>query len=258
MNKNVYSTIHLWQRSAFRCMSACRSAWMGIFMSVSYQNVLERLKEERLRNNWSQEQISQRLKMSQSHYSKVELGKRRFTYYEVQYLYDLDVDAHYIFTGQKSNAKYEAFFSGCDYRELNFYLHVLAYMAEYLYLIGKSEEWKAMYGELAYIRYVTSPDRADDNTLFLLRRLLNYNQQTMAEKLGVDIKKVRAMENGESLPDSEILWNLYQLFRIPPAVFTKNQRGMTSVVSCLMDILPVKEREHAMEVLQSCHGAVAD
>ena len=227
-------------------------------MNVSYQNVLERLKEERLKNNWSQEQISQRLKMSQSHYSKVELGKRRFTYYEVQYLYDLEVDAHYIFTGQKSNVRCEALFSPCDYRELNFYLHVLAYMSEYLCLVRKSEEWKALYRELEYIRYVTAPDRADDNTLFLLRRLLNYNQQTMAEKLGVDIKKVRAMENGESLPDSEILWNLYQLFRIPPAVFTKNQRGMASAVSCLMDILPKKEKEHALEVLQSCHGVVAD
>ena len=227
-------------------------------MNVSYQNVLERLKEERLRNNWSQEQISQRLKMSQSHYSKVELGKRRFTYYEVQDLYDLEVDAHYIFTGQKSSVKCEAFFSGCDYRELNFYLHVLAYMAEYFYVVGKSEEWGAMYKELAYMRYVTAPDMKDDNTLFLLRRLLNYNQQTMAEKLGVDIKKVRAMENGESLPDSEILWNLYQSFRIAPAVFTKNQRGMTSAVTCLMDILPKKEREHAMEALQSCHGVVTD
>ena len=131
-------------------------------------------------------------------------------------------------------------------------------MSEYLCLVRKSEEWKALYRELEYIRYVTAPDRADDNTLFLLRRLLNYNQQTMAEKLGVDIKKVRAMENGESLPDSEILWNLYQLFRIPPAVFTKNQRGMASAVSCLMDILPKKEKEHALEVLQSCHGVVAD
>ena len=55
-------------------------------MNESYQNVLERLKEERIRQNWSQEQICRQLRMSQSHYSKVELGKRRFTYYEVPYL----------------------------------------------------------------------------------------------------------------------------------------------------------------------------
>lgn len=226
-------------------------------MKATYQNLLERLKEERLAKKWSQDQISQKLQMSQSHYSKVELGNRRFTYYEVQDLYELELDAHYIFTGQRSAIAEDAFFSHCDYRELHFYLHVLAYMAEYFYMVGRSEDWKAVYRELEYIKYVTAPDNTDDNTLFLLRRMLNYSQQTMAEKLGVDIKKVRAMENGESLPDSEILWRLYQLFRIPPAVFVKNQRGMVSAFSCLLDILTREDREHALEVLQSCHGVIA-
>ncbi|MBD5536373.1 MAG: helix-turn-helix transcriptional regulator [Lachnospiraceae bacterium] len=225
-------------------------------MSTSYQNVLERLKEERLARKWSQDQISQKLKMSQSHYSKVELGNRRFTYYEVQDLYELELDAHYIFTGQKSSTKEETFFSNCDYRELHFYLHVLAYMAEYFYMVGRSEAWKAVYKELEYIKYVTAPDKTDDNTLFLLRRMLNYSQQTMAEKLGVDIKKVRTMENGESLPDSEILWKLYYFFRIPPAVFTGSQRGMLNAFSCLLDILTKEDRKHALEVLQSCHGVI--
>lgn len=225
-------------------------------MSTSYQNVLERLKEERLAKSWSQDQISQKLKMSQSHYSKVELGNRRFTYYEVQDLYELELDAHYIFTGQKSSIKEEVFFSDCDYRELHFYLHVLAYMAEYFYMVGRSEDWKAVYKELEYIKYVTAPDKTDDNTLFLLRRMLNYSQQTMAEKLGVDIKKVRTMENGESLPDSEILWKLYHFFRIPPAVFTGSRRGMLNAFSCLLDILTKEDREHALGVLQSCHGVI--
>ena len=129
-------------------------------------------------------------------------------------------------------------------------------MAEYFYMVGRSEDWKAVYKELEYIKYVTAPDKTDDNTLFLLRRMLNYSQQTMAEKLGVDIKKVRTMENGESLPDSEILWKLYHFFRIPPAVFTGNQRGMLNAFNCLLDILTKEDREHALEVLQSCHGVI--
>lgn len=225
-------------------------------MNTSYQNVLERLKEERLARSWSQDQISQKLKMSQSHYSKVELGNRRFTYYEVQDLYELELDAHYIFTGQRGSIREDVFFSNCDYRELHFYLHVLAYMAEYFYMVGRSEGWKAVYKELEYIKYVTAPDKTDDNTLFLLRRMLNYSQQTMAEKLGVDIKKVRTMENGESRPDSEILWKLYHFFRIPPAVFTGSRRGMLNAFSSLLDILTKEDREHALEVLQSCHGVI--
>lgn len=42
------------------------------------------------------------LRMNQSHYSKVEHGRRRFTYYETQYLCEADIDSYYIFTGKGS------------------------------------------------------------------------------------------------------------------------------------------------------------
>lgn len=226
-------------------------------MNESYQNVLQRLKEERKRKKWSQEQISRQLRMSQSHYSKVELGKRRFTYYEVQYLYGLDVDAHYIFTGQKSGTEQEGFFSNCDYRELNFYMHILAYVAEYLYVVRRLSNWETVYKELKYIGYITAPDRINDNSLFALRRAVECSQQKMAEKLGVDIKKIRSMENGESLPDSEILWNLYQFFRIPPAVFIKSERGMVCAIGCILSMLGEENREHAMTVVESFRSVIS-
>ena len=47
-------------------------------MNMSYQNVLERLKEERLDKHLSQLEMGQIMRMSQSHYSKAELGRRRF------------------------------------------------------------------------------------------------------------------------------------------------------------------------------------
>ena len=46
-----------------------------------YQDVLSRLKEERENRELSQEEISRYMKMSQSLYSKAELGNRRFTYH---------------------------------------------------------------------------------------------------------------------------------------------------------------------------------
>lgn len=226
-------------------------------MNESYQNVLQRLKEERKRMKWSQEQISRQLRMSQSHYSKVELGKRRFTYYEVQYLYGLDVDAHYIFTGQKSGTEQEIYFSNCDYRELDFYMHILAYVAEYLYGVRRLSNWETVYKELKYIGYITAPDRINDNSLFVLRRAIECSQKKMAEKLGVDIKKIRSMENGESLPDSEILWNLYQFFRIPPAVFIKSERGMVCAIGCILSMLKKENREHAMAVVESFRSVIS-
>ena len=226
-------------------------------MNESYQNVLERLREERIGKKWSQEQICRQLRMSQSHYSKVELGKRRFTYYEVQYLYGLQLDAHYIFTGQKSGTEQEGFFSNCDYRELHFYMHILAYVAEYLYTVRRMDNWEAVYKEMKYIGYITAPDRREDNPLYALRRAVGCSHQKMAEIWGVDIKKIRSMENGESLPDSEILWNLYRFFHIPPAVFIKNERGMVHAIGCTLDLLKEENREHAMAVVESFRDVIS-
>lgn len=52
-------------------------------MGKIYQEVSNRLCEERKRLGYSQQQMGQLIRMSQSHYSKVELGKRRLSYYEV-------------------------------------------------------------------------------------------------------------------------------------------------------------------------------
>lgn len=50
----------------------------------SYSHFTERLKEERKRVGLSQNETAQKLKMSQSHYSKVELAKRRLSFYETK------------------------------------------------------------------------------------------------------------------------------------------------------------------------------
>lgn len=70
-------------------------------MNAKYQSFCERLKEERLRLELSQVEIGQILRMSQSHYSKIELGTRRLTYYETQCLSETNADVYYIFTGEK-------------------------------------------------------------------------------------------------------------------------------------------------------------
>ena len=87
-------------------------------MSATYQNFVERLKEERLRLVLSQAELGRRLRMGQSHYSKVELGTRRFTYYETQCLCETDVDIYYIFTGNKCDIEVDDFFLKCTFEEL--------------------------------------------------------------------------------------------------------------------------------------------
>ena len=102
-------------------------------MSVTYQDFRERLKEERLRLKISQLEIGQILRMSQSHYSKVELGTRRLSYYETQCLCETRVDVYYIFTGEKCEIEMNDFFSECTFEELACYLEILCAILICLY-----------------------------------------------------------------------------------------------------------------------------
>ena len=67
-------------------------------MKETYQDFLDRLKEERLRLGLSQDEMGRLLRMTQSHYSKAEHGAKRFTYYETQCICDTDVDVYQTYT----------------------------------------------------------------------------------------------------------------------------------------------------------------
>ena len=76
-------------------------------MGIKYEEVLQRIKEERNRFGWSQETISQKLKMTQSHYSKTESGKKRFSYQELRLLNDIGIDLDYICFPVSNHKEYE-------------------------------------------------------------------------------------------------------------------------------------------------------
>lgn len=71
-------------------------------MCISYNDVLKRLFEERNRMAWTQKEMSQHIHMNQSNYSKVELGLRRLSYYEIKQLYEAGVDVYYIYTERET------------------------------------------------------------------------------------------------------------------------------------------------------------
>lgn len=94
-------------------------------MSATYNDVLERLKEERNRLLLSQNEMARIVHMTQSNYSKVELGLRRLGYDELKYLCESQLDVYYIFTGCRSSRKYMEFLLQCDYSELCCYLSII-------------------------------------------------------------------------------------------------------------------------------------
>ena len=73
----------------------------------------------------------------------------------------------------------------------------------------------------------------------------------MAEKLGVDVKKLRDLENGRNLPDSELLSRLYTSFGICPAVVLKDRNCLASEIGCLLDGYNFDAADSVIQILRS-------
>lgn len=148
--------------------------------NATYEDFLARLKEERLRLGLSQDDIGRLLRMTQSHYSKAELGSRWFTYYELQCLCDTDVDVFYLFTGHRFESVNDENMKKKPMGKLIFYMNTLCNLISYL----DGEETIALSeNDRKKIRYIQSSQirMGDSRTgLFWLRTVLDYNQFKMA------------------------------------------------------------------------------
>lgn len=222
-------------------------------MSATYQSFREKLKEERLRLELSQLEIGQILRMSQSHYSKVELGTRRLSYYEIQYLCETKVDVYYIFTGEKCKIEMNNILLKYTFEELKCYLEILCALLMCLHRNNRITLSADMHKKIENIQYALMPCEKDKTIFYKLRRSLNYNQIKMADLLEVDVKKLRSMESGKVLPDSEIIWRLSETFYIPYALLLKDKEGLVCEISCLLQLIDESKRKDVLESIKSIH-----
>lgn len=221
-------------------------------MSIAYDDVLKRLREERQRLSLSQKEMSQCVRMNQSNYSKVELGQRRLNFRELEYLCVSDVDAHYIYTAQRGNGQYIEFLNQCSYSELICFLGIIYSIVVLQYQSESTQQWKNILEKVKYVPLIE--ENAGSNNIFLiLRRSINCQQKKMAEMLGVDVKKLRDLENGRNLPDSELLSRLYELFHIPPAAILKDKKGIANEISILLDMMDIENRDLIFEIIRIIH-----
>ena len=196
-------------------------------MNMSYEDVMRRLREERLTHGLSQEELGGRMKMTQGHYSKAEQGAKRFTYYELQCLAGTELDLYYIYTGRRAGERYRDLPEKCSYGELLCCLHMLVSLNCCLYEEKKLKLGREYYRQLCRVRYLTGTAEAGQTTVFRqLRQYEDRNQHEMAECLGMDVKKYRELERGGILPDSELIWRLFFLYQVPPAFVLRDARGL--------------------------------
>lgn len=193
--------------------------------NLVYENVLERLREERGRLSITKADMSRYLHMDQSNYRKAELGQyRRFSYFEVKSMSDLGINVNYIYTGKVKKVITLDFIEKLSVNRLKSILQIIYTIVELSYKEGFNQQYKALLEELKYIFFIKQNVNPSD--IFLtVRRLKGYTQIKMADMIGVDVKKLRDLENGKKLPDSEIISKMYEVFKILPVVILVQSYG---------------------------------
>lgn len=203
-------------------------------MSATYNEVLKRLVEERKRLGLSQQEMARLIYITQSNYSKVEKGLHRLSYEELKYFSKAKVDIFYIFTGYRCAGKYVEYFQQYTYVELCCYLGIIYSLIVLNNCRSNTEQWKDIAKWVKYVPLVLEC-RKSSNIFLVIRHAIGSRQKPMAENLGVDIKKFRELEKDRCLPDSEIIWKLYNLFQISPAVVLKDKNSMVNEISSLLE-----------------------
>ena len=226
-------------------------------MNHDYQLVLRRLREERERRNLTQRLLCYNMKMLQSHYSRAESGNKRFSYNELKGLCTSDVDVLYVFTGKKS--KNEEFLKAQEYclEEILCFLNTLYNVAKTAKIINRDRtSFGAVREQLELTQYGRGGAGGKNNIFYCVRNNRNYTQQKMADELGIDIKKLRELENGRIMPDSEMIWKMYDLFQVSPAFILEDTKGLWHELNFVLDLLQEDDREIVIRILSDEHFLV--
>lgn len=220
---------------------------------MTYHDFLERLREERISRQWSQVQMGQKMRMTQSHYSKAEMGSRRFTYYEIKCLCETNFDIYYVFTGYRCKSEYRDYFMKCTYGELKCYLGMLCSVVEHLYEKRLLELEENTCRKIELMQYALIPCKNNKTIFYSLRRGMDYSQKEMADILDIDVKKLRNIENGSVLPDSEIIWRVSEEVGVPFSIILNDVNGLGGEISYLVELIEGDSARKMFERVKAYH-----
>ena len=192
-------------------------------MSIGYDTVLKRLREERKRLNWTQEEMSQKLWLTQSHYNKIENGFKRLSYRELQRLNEIGVDVYHILTGKRiENPFSEEYFKNCNDLAATALCQITYAVLSALSRMEKNISETGR--RITNTSYILSNRSTGKSLWLLLRDCNNLKQTQMAEIIKIDVKKYRKLEQKLLLPDSEIIFQTCDCFQVSPFLFL-DERG---------------------------------
>lgn len=220
-------------------------------MNNNYQYVLLRLADERKRKKLTQLQLCSCMNMPQSNFSKSETGHRRFTYPELKGLCTSDLDIFYIFTGNRAVYKWEFLSPSGAAEEILCHLSTIYIQASAAKTLNRSRtSLEQVQKHLEYLQYRTGKN---STIIYSIRNYHGHTQKKMAELLGVDVKTLQRLEKGRLLPDSEIIWKIYDQFQVSPALILNDAKGLWNELNYVLGLLERDDREIMLQILENGH-----
>lgn len=189
-------------------------------MHSSYEDFLKRFSQYRLCLNMTQAETSHLLGITQSQFSKMELGKIIVSYKSLKCLMKEGWDVDYLVTGKESVhgvSELTELMMQIEDHERRGVLNAVAWLLEQGVNKCVSEVSFETKCEIEVLKR-----RADgsetDSVLQEIRKISGVSQIPMSEKLGVNIKKYRMLEKSKANPDAELLLRLYEVTGCKPSL----------------------------------------
>ena len=188
--------------------------------------------------------------MDQSNYRKAELGQyRRFSYYEVRSMSDLGLNVNYIYTGKNKKLISLDFIEKPSINRLKCILQIIYTVIELSNKEKLNPQYEALLEEMKYVSFIKQ-NATPSNVFLTVRKLKNYTQIKMADMVGIDVKKLRNLENGKKLPDSEIIFKMYEVFKILPVVMIGTENCMLDTILYILDEIKKEDREKIVSIIK--------
>lgn len=192
----------------------------GAGMNPLYEEALHRVLNYRVRNQLSQEDMGKLMGVTQSHYCKLEQGKKVISGEALLHLNEMKVDVDFFITGEETLET-----------ELNTYIqrypeHAAEIVQIMVWLVNrgismmdKVQEWGTVdyQKEMELLHLKEWNNLARERVWYGIRKVNDLTQVEMSKLLDVNIKKYREIEKVSRIPDAEVLTNLYDKTGVTPS-----------------------------------------
>ena len=212
-----------------------------------YKEVLNRLAAYRKRLGMTQEQIADKINITQEQYSYLENGIMKITDKDMKVLTGLGWNIDYIITGTESysiGTELEEVFNGFrDAEGREFAMKICAaVMIEKAVRGGLAERSSRMREDLALLEDMVESWQ-HFSMCYHVRKRLQLSQIAMADRLGVGVRKYRELERENRYPDAEILLHFYDMSGYRPMLFLDFYDRRMLLIKQIWNVFDGQEKE---------------